>query len=359
MVESGFSSSLKKGRCVSLYTKQIAEKGLRILFILLLILVVTTGCANDTGQVPEEPMGDDHFALSTGNIDDYLPDLIAGKEVSSYDLLPCLENFTPNTWSELEADYGQDWMNPLWTALREGAVSQGREDKDCDEQLKRNYYLGRVLLVSDGAYTEGFVDILMLQWNYDPALYSTAMSELFTAEEETILCELLTYSLANYSEDPFSLYVTDNNNNRRALCLDTYPVDFPFYFALNEKDREDFHAESFGSGTLVECDGLQLTYLNPYSDVYRVITIRTIMDGASLAGIAINDREDELLEKWSYEPLRQLDRISYDDEAWFGSQYDYAYTYSQEEGTKSIVFIIKDGLICGIELTDGLDGAIY
>lgn len=56
--------------------------------------------------------------------------------------------------------------------------------------------------------------------------------------------------------------------------------------------------------------------------------------------------------------LRKLDSINYDDEAWF-SEYDIAYVYTPEESTKSIVYLIKDGVVSGIELINGLDGSLY
>jgi hypothetical protein len=61
------------------------------------------------------------FTASTGNINDYMPDLLAGKGVSAYRLLPCLENFTHNTWLELEKAYSTGWWNALWTALEQAA----------------------------------------------------------------------------------------------------------------------------------------------------------------------------------------------------------------------------------------------
>lgn len=55
---------------------------------------------------------------------------------------------------------------------------------------------------------------------------------------------------------------------------------------------------------------------------------------------------------------RKLDSISYDDESWF-SDYNTAYAYTPEESTKSIVYLIKDGVVSGIELINGLDGSLY
>lgn len=158
-----------------------------------------------------------------------------------------------------------------------------------------------------------------------------------------------------HSESIFALTIPETGT----LLLDTYPVDFPFGFDLTEKSRKSFRAESFGKGEVVEGDNLQVTYLNPDEEVYTITTIRTVKEGCSAGGVAIGDTEKALMEKQSEKPLRKIDSISYDDEAWFGDDYDYAYAHTPEESTKSMVFLIKDGLVSGIEIVNGLDGAMY
>ncbi len=349
-----------------------------VLFGLLLVIVIAMGCAvepdkeyhegyeesprqeNSTpGDVPEDTP-ETLFASSTGDIHDYMPDLIAGRPVSGYELLPCLENFTRETWSELDKSYGLDWWNPLWTALQSASINNGPSKHDYEEQSLRNYYLGKAFLASDGAYSESLTNILKLQWDYDKALYSSSLSEHFSDEEEDMLRRFLTYSFVWYNDDTPGLYITDESSiAMRPLYLDTYPVDFPFCIDLTENSRDSFQAESFGLVNQVESDNLQVTYLNPYEGVYTVITIRSMKNGCSAGGVAIGDSEEMLLEGWQDKPLEKLDRISYDDEAWFGDEYDFAYVYSQEGGTKSTVFLIKNSIACGIELIDGLDGAMY
>jgi len=142
------------------------------------------------------------------------------------------------------------------------------------------------------------------------------------------------------------------------LILNSYPVDFPFGLNLPEKSRKSFRAESFGKVTVVESDDLQVTYLNPDEGVYNIITIRTVKEGCYSGGAAIGDTEEALLKSWSDKTLKKTDSISYDDEAWFG-KCDFAYAYTPEESTKSVVFLIKDGLVSGIEIVNGLDGALY
>jgi len=157
-----------------------------------------------------------------------------------------------------------------------------------------------------------------------------------------------------YDERIFAISIPETGT----LSLNAYPVDFPFGFELTENSRKSFKAESFGNVTIAESDDLQVTYLNPDEGVYTVITIRTAKEGCSSAGVTIGDTEETLLEHWPEKPLKKMDSISYDDEAWFG-KCDLAYAYTPEEGTKSVVFLIKGGLVSGIEIINGLDGAMY
>ena len=294
----------------------------------------------------------DLFAASTGNIHDYMPDLLAGKAVSDYDLLPCLENFTHATWSELEKKYGNAWFDSLWGALRDAAVSNRQADSD--DQTLRDYYIGKAYLVADGAYTEGLTDIVLLQWENNSSLYSACLDGRFSAEEATSLRRSLTYSIS-YDESPFGLYIP---GSERSIYLSAYPVDFPFGCDLTGKSRETYRAESFGQVTVVESDGLQVTYLNPAEGVYTVITLRADKENYAAAGVTIGDKEESLFAHWP-DKLKKLDGIRNDDEAWFGSGYDHAYAYTPEESTKSVVYLIKDGLVSGIEIVNGLDGAMY
>ncbi len=290
-------------------------------------------------------------SASTGNINDYMPRLIAGEKISEYELLPCLENFTRTTWLELEKTYPGEWWNPLWLALKDAAV--GITKTGSNDQSLRNYYIGKACLTSDGAYSEGLESILMMQWNYDRALYSACLKERFSAEEAEFLRRFIMCSI-NYNTDIFSVVMAGND----ILSLDSYPVDFPFGLNLMEKSRKDFRAESFGNVTVVESDGMQITYLSPYEGVHTVITIRTVKEGCSVGGVVIGSKEEVLLKNWTERPLKKIDSISYDDEEWFG-KCDFAYAYTPGEGTKSIVFLIKDGSVFGIEAVNGLDGALY
>ena len=330
---------------------------LAFLFLICAILVVGTMivCNNQSNndKINNEEGADGRASLSntsTGNIHDYMPRLIAGEAVSDYELLPCLENFTQGIWNELNATYGTDWWNIMLETLRNASV--GNKQADSIDQSLRNYYVGKAFLACDGAYTEGLSGIVLKQWEYDRILYSACLAERFTQEEENILRRHLTYSIGN-GDNLFGLFIPGSDRN---ICLDAYPVDFPFGCNLIEKDRKSFRAESFGQVTVVESNGMQATYLTPAEGVHTVITLRANRKNYAAVGITIGDTEKFMLAQRI--ELKKLDSISYDDEAWFG-EYDVAYAHAPKESTKSIVFLIKDGRVSGIELIDGLDGNMY
>lgn len=295
------------------------------------------------------------FAESTGDIHDYLPKLIAGGYVSAYELLPCFENFTPGTWGDLTASYGSDWWDPLWAVLRDAAVSEMRADPS--DQAMRNYYLGKAFLAADGAYAEMISDLVLQQWRDNSRLYNSVMGERFSAEEAAALRSRLLY-LVSHRGGTYHLGVP-GSDPELSLSLNVYPVDFPFGLDLAEKSRETFMAESFGQVTLIEGDGFQLKYLHNSEGVYFVYCIRSVNEGFFTKGVAIGDPEEKLWDHWQRAELRKLDEISYEDEDWFGSDYDHGYVYRPENSTKSIMYLVKEGRITGIGLIDGLDGPMY
>ncbi len=295
------------------------------------------------------------FAASTGDIHDYMPKLLVGENVSAYDLLPCLEKFTQSTWSELEKVYGGRWWDPLWGALRDAALSD--MPADSDDQILRDYYIAKAFLTADGAYTEMISDIVLRQWKDNSTLYSAGLDARFSADEAANMRRHLTY-LASHRGGTFHISVP-GDDPELTLSLNAYPVDFPFGTGLREKSRETFRAESFGMATVVESDGLQVKYLHNTDGVYSVYSIRAAREGYKSTGVAIGDPEEKLWDFWLPTDLKKVNNgiLSY-DEAWFGDDYDSAYAFTPE-GTKSILYLIKDGMVSGIEVVNGLDGALY
>ncbi len=358
--------------------KMIAEKPKMrpaMVLVMVLFLVAAVGCTFTGPQ--KEPNGSqqeagdgqhetDNEPTSTGDIHDYMPLLMAGETVEADELLPCLENFTRNTWRELHEAYdfdssgeqmvdpsGRVWFSVLWVNLRDFAVNE--DLTQTGDQKLRDYYIGKAYVVSDGAYSEGLSDIIIAQWNHDCMTYNDCLNELFSQEESDRLRDCVKYHLMYWYDDVFGLLGTDLPG---ALYLNPYPVDFPFGLDLTEKNRETFKAESFGQVTVVESDGLQVTYLTPANGVYNIITLRANRAEFQALGVAIGDTE-QFLTAHGPEGLKTVDGISYDDEAWFGQNYDRVYAYTPENSVKSVVFIVKDGLVSGIIVVNGLDGPAY
>jgi hypothetical protein len=132
-----------------------------------------------------------------------LPRLVAGEglPVSAYDLLPCLADFTRDTWSELHLAYGSEWWAPFWNALRDAALSD--KPADASDQVMRNFYVGKAFLAADGAYTEMISDLVLRQWRYDSRLYNMAMRR-FSDDEAATLRSHLSY-LVSHRGGTFSL----------------------------------------------------------------------------------------------------------------------------------------------------------
>jgi hypothetical protein len=143
------------------------------------------------------------------------------------------------------------------------------------------------------------------------------------------------------------------------LSLSAYPVDFPFGVDLTGTSRESFEAEDLGQVTIVESDGFQLKYLHDFRGVYVVYCIRTTREGHFNKGISVGDPEEKLWDHWQPEQLRKMDRLSHEDEDWFGENYDHGYVYAPEESTRSVVYLVKDGRVAGIGLVDGIFGSMY
>lgn len=372
------------------------------LFVVLILLVGAVGCTlTEVQEDPDEaltlhegtgPTGDisdkredqtvndpdqsdceialthsDLFSVSTGNIHDYMPRLLAGEDVSDYELLPCLQNFTLATWLELHKAYdsenpnspGGNWFNALFSALSSAAI--GPNPADSDDQSLRDYYIGKAFLISDGAWSEGLGTIVMDQWTADPVLYSSCLNELFPSEESNFLRQSIALSMRYHHDSPFGILkpFVEGRAYPGGIFLGAYPVDFPFWFDVSEKSRETYRAESFGQVTVVESDDMQVTYLNPADGVYTIITLRVKEEGYRAAGVKVGDTEEFLLGLFWPDKLKKVDRISYDDEAWFGGEYDYAYGYTPEDSTMSVVFVIENARVIGLEVVNGLDGAMY
>lgn len=142
------------------------------------------------------------------------------------------------------------------------------------------------------------------------------------------------------------------------LRLGVHPTGFPFGLDLTVDSSESFEAEGLGQVTIVATDGFQLKYLHS-KGLYVVYCIRTVREGHWCAGVAVGDLEDTIWNRWQPEQLKKVDRLSFEDEEWFGESYDYGCVHVQDGGTKSLLYLIRDGRIAGIGLVDGIFGSMY
>lgn len=313
--------------------------------------------SGDDDNAPSAQRG--RFSVSTGNIHDYMPRLLAGEEVSDYELLPCLENFTRATWNDLHKAYdshnpeapGGHWFNVLFPALKDAAIGPDPED-----QALRNYYIGKAFFASDGAWAEGLATIILAQWYANPVLYSDSSDNLFPRDEAYSLREFIALTIRHSHDNLFGLLMPSSPGRAYpgSIHLGPYPADFPFYYDLIEKNRRVYEDETLGQVTVVETDDLQVTYLKPAQGVYTIIALRAKKSPYQAAGVRIGDTEESLFKHPWPEELKKVDRISHDSEAWFGDGYDYAYAYTPKDVTKSLVFLMRDGLVSGIEIVDDL-----
>lgn len=304
----------------------------------------------------EAPVSDEEaealFAKSTGNIHDYIPDMIAGKSVSHYDLLPCLENFTHGTWSELEDKYSQSkWFSPLFTDLftdmRNAAVGSG--------QYLRDYYIGCAYLASDGAFAEGLSDIIAAQWAADSALYAQCLREKFTEDDADTLSMMMCYALIYQS-------LNDNSvtfGSESTVSLTNYPEFFPFsrYGEDKKVTSEENKFEEYGVSTTLECGGRRLSFLSSEEGVYYLYEILSVATGDMANGIAVGDRAEEVEKTYAGLQLIKIDSFAGDD--YFG-KYDEVWVYKPDDSShKYIAYVIMDGYVRGIQSIDGLDKDVY
>lgn len=98
---------------------------------------------------------------------------------------------------------GGHWWNTLFLALRDAAI--GQDPADLEDQSLRDYYIGKALLASDGAWSEGLQTIVVDQWTADPVLYSSCLNELFPSEESYFLRQSIALSIRYFHDSPFGI----------------------------------------------------------------------------------------------------------------------------------------------------------
>ena len=99
-------------------------------------------------------------------------------------------------WSDFDSEWGPEGWSTLWQLLERSCISQGQvygpeetrmwSDVYPDDQLYRNLYIMLAIQNSDGAYTEGLVEILHKQREYDPELFDACLQQLTDTQQKVI-----------------------------------------------------------------------------------------------------------------------------------------------------------------------------
>ena len=99
-------------------------------------------------------------------------------------------------WSDFDSEWGAEGWRSLWQLLERSCISQGQvygpeetrmwSDVYPDDQLYRNLYIMLATQNSDGAYTEGLVEILHKQREYDPELFDACLQQLTDTQQKVI-----------------------------------------------------------------------------------------------------------------------------------------------------------------------------
>lgn len=99
-------------------------------------------------------------------------------------------------WSDFDSEWGPEGWSTLWQLLERSCISQGQvygpeetrmwSDVYPDDQLYRNLYIMLATQNSDGAYTEGLVEILHKQREYDPELFDACLQQLTDTQQKVI-----------------------------------------------------------------------------------------------------------------------------------------------------------------------------
>lgn len=298
---------------------------------------------------------DNLFAQSTGNIDDYMPDLILYNDVSDYDLLPCLENFNPRTCLELDKKYGRNrWFPPLFEVLKKAAIGRG--------QYMRDYYMGCAILVMDEGCLNDLINITVAQWEENCAVYARCLHEKFSDEDKDELGMMLCRSI--YLLHPLEdAMIFNDQDSVSSVVLTTYPEYFPFsrYGENTKVTREETEIEGYGKSVTLEGGGQsgtrRLRFLNAEEGIYYLYDILTVNTGDMAYGITVGDKVEEVENVFGADNILKTDKFAGDD---YYGMFDEVWVYKPDDDNhKYIAYVIDSGYVRGIQLIDGLDTDVY
>jgi len=181
----------------------------------------------------------------------------------------------------------------------------------------------------------------------------TPGTELFTDDLRRILSRIENYEHSSFSE--YSVFV-----DGKYLALGVYDGDFPWGYSLTEISREKWDSDGFRNINKVICDDLIVTYMQAseegrWSVTYIATTSPKIM---TYRGITCGMSETELKNAYGDDLVYSE---MYADDNNPVAEYDYVYGYApaRDNTCNHIAFLIKDGVICGIEIKNLIDGRLF
>ncbi|GEM_PF-1383491 len=181
----------------------------------------------------------------------------------------------------------------------------------------------------------------------------TPGTELFTDDLRRLLSETDIHGHAGVSE--YSVLI-----DGKYLALVVYEGDFPWGYSLKEISRKTWDSDGFHNINKVICDDLTVTYMQAAGErrwavTYIATTSPKVM---TYRGIACGMSETELKNAYG-EDLVQTEM--YADNGEPITEYDYVYGYApaQDNTCNHIAFLIKNGVICGIEIVNLMDGRLF
>ena len=129
-----------------------------------------------------------------GEVGFRMEQLLSGEDDIMVELLLRVLPFI--NWSDFDSEWGAEGWRSLWQLLERSCISQGQvygpeetrmwSDVYPDDQLYRNLYIMLATQNSDGAYTEGLVEILHKQREYDPELFDACLQQLTDTQQKVI-----------------------------------------------------------------------------------------------------------------------------------------------------------------------------
>lgn len=216
---------------------------------------------------------------------------------------------------------------------------------------------GGMYITEDNWVCPAYPDCTYLVFDADSNAFLCVMMENDCYPgDETFTADLRrTLSLSQTDTPEYSVLV-----DGKWLCLGTYNGEFPWNYSLTEISRERMDGDGFHNVNHVVCDDLELTYMQAGEDNKWTVTFISITSSEipTFRGIACGMTEADLLKAYGSD-LKYEE--SYADNGTPAVEYDYVYGYAPPaDGTcNHIVFLLKDGVISGIEIQNLIDGRLF